>query len=126
MNEMKKHRLWYNRKFNVNSHVMTIDLFSQCVTSNPQQRSYRKKLCKVTFSNTIEENDREYVQICFTDMRAAVVFITNHIDTNSMKLNIFGKQYLVHLTVLSCNYKLYIINSVDNKDVWETFIESNA
>jgi hypothetical protein len=122
---MKKHSLWYNRKFNVNNHAVVIDLFSRCTAFNPQEKSYRKKLCKVIFLDSVKKNNKEYVQICFSSMRAAVVFITNHIDTNSMKLNIFGKQYLAHLTVLSCNYKLHTINSIDNKDVWETFIESN-
>ncbi len=119
---MRRHKIRYSRKFNVNNHTIGIDLFSQCVTSNPQERSYRKKLCKVTFLDVVKENGREYVQINFSDMRAATVFIVNHIGIDSMKFNIFGKQYLVHLTVLSCNYKLYTIGSIDDKYVWESFI----
>jgi len=121
---MRRHKTRYSRKFDVSNHVVSIDLFSQCVTSNPQDRSYRKRLCKVTFLDAVKDSGREYVQICFTDMRAAAVFIANHVDTDSMKLNIFGKQYLANLTVLSCNYKLYTINSIDDNDVWDTFIES--
>lgn len=116
---MKRHKTRYNRKFNVNNHAVVIDLMSQCVTSNPQERSYRKKLCKVVFSNAIKDNNREFIELHFSSMRAATVFITNHTDTNSMKLNIFGKRYPAHLIVLLCNYKLYTIYSIDSKDVWE-------
>lgn len=124
---MKRHKTRYNRKFDVNNHTISIDLFSQCVTSNPQKRSYRKKLCKVVFSNEVKDNNnREFIQIYFSSMRAAAVFIANHIDNNVVKFNIFGKQYDVHRAVLSCNYKLYTIYSIDDKDVWEMFIESSA
>ena len=122
---MKRHKTRYSRKFDVNSHIVNIDLISQCVTSNPQEKSYRKKLCEVTFLNAVKDNNREFIQIYFSSMRAAAVFIANHIDTGSMKFNIFGKQYLSHMTVISCNYKLCAINSIDNKDVWDTFIESS-
>ena len=122
---MKRHKIRYNRKFSVNNHTVNIDLLSQCVTSNPQERSYRKKLCKVVFSNPVKDNNREFIQIYFSSMRAAAVFIANHIDTNVVKFNMFGKQYLAHLTVLSCNYKLYTIDSIDDKYVWDAFIESS-
>lgn len=122
---MRRHKTQYNKKFDVNNHIVNIDLISQCVTSNPQERSYRKKLCKVIFSNAMKNNNKEFIQIYFSSMKTAAAFIANHIDTSTMKFNIFGKQYLTHMTVLSCNYKLYTINSIDNKDVWETFIESN-
>ena len=114
---MKKHKTRYSRKFDVNNHIVNIDLISQCVTSNLQERSYRKKLCKVIFSNAFK-NNREFIQIYFSSMRAAAIFIANHIDTHIMKFNIFGKQYDAYYgTVLSCNYKLYTIYSVSNKDV---------
>ena len=122
---MKRHKTRYSRKFDVNSHIINIELISQCVTSNPQERSYRKKLCKVTFSNPVKDGDREFIQIYFSSMRAAAVFIANHIDTNVTKFNMFGKRYLAHLTVLSCNYKLHTIYSIDDKYVWDAFIESN-
>lgn len=122
---MKRHKTRYSRKFYVNSHVVVIDLFSQCVTSNPQEKSYRKKLCKVTFLDTIKDGNRKFIQISFSNMRAAAIFIANHIDIDTMKFNIFGKQYLAHLTVLSCNYKLYTIYSIGDKDVWDTFIENS-
>lgn len=115
---MKRHKTRYNKEFDVNNHIVNIDLLSQCVTSNPQERSYRKKQCKVTFSNPVKDSNREFIQIYFSSMRAAVVFIVNHIDTHTMKFNIFGKQYDAYYgTVLSCNYKLYTIYSVSNKDV---------
>lgn len=114
---MKRHKTRYSRKFDVNNHIVNIDLISQCVTSNPQERSYRKKLCKVVFSNPVKDNNIEFIQIYFSSMRAAIVFIVNHIDTHIIKFNIFGKQYDVHRTVLSCNYKLYDIYSIDCKDI---------
>lgn len=123
---MKRHKTRYSKKFDVNNHIVNIELFTQCVTSNPQERSYRKKLCKVTFSNPVKDGNREFIQIYFSSMRAAAVFIANHIDADILKLNIFGRQYFTHLTVLSCNYKLYTINGIDNKDVWEAFIESGG
>jgi hypothetical protein len=115
---MKRHKTRSYRKFNLNNHIVNIDLLSQCVTSNPQERSYRKKLCKVVFSNPVKDGNREFIQIYFSNMRAAAVFIANHIDTHIMKFNIFGKQYDAYYgTVLSCNYKLYNLYSVSNKDV---------
>ena len=114
---MKRHKTKYNRKFNVNNHIVSIDLFSQCVTSNPQEKSFRKKQCKVVFLDTVKEDEREYTQIYFTNMRAAAVFIANHINTDTTKFNIFGKQYCTSMIVLSCNYKLYTSYSIDNKDV---------
>ena len=123
---MKRHKTRYSKKFDVNNHIVNIELFTQCVTSNPQERSYRKKLCKVTFSNPVKDDNREFISIYFSNMRAAAVFISNHISSDSLKFNIFGKPYLAHITVLSCNYKLYTINSIDHKDIWETFIESNV
>lgn len=123
---MKRHKTRYSRKFDVNNHAVVIDLMSQCVTSNPQEKSYRKKLCKVTFLDAIKDGNRKFIQISFSNMRAAAVFIANHIDIDTMNFNIFGKQYLVHLTVLSCNYKLYTIYSIDDKDVWDTFIENSV
>lgn len=114
---MKRHKTRYSRKFDVNNHIVNIDLISQCVTSNPQERSYRKKLCKVVFSNPVEDNNREFIQIYFSSMRAASVFIANHIDTHIMKFNIFGKQYDACRTVLSSNFKLYDIYSIDGKDI---------
>jgi hypothetical protein len=74
----------------------------------------------------VKDNNREFIQIYFSSIRAAAVFIANHINADILKLNIFGKQYLTHLTALSCNYKLYTIYSIDDKDVWETFIESGT
>ena len=118
---MKIHKTRYSRKFDVNNHIVNIDLISQCVTSNPQERSYRKKLCKVVFSNPVKNNHREFIQIYFSSMRAAAVFIANHIDTHIMKFNIFGKQYDACRTVLSCNYKLYDIYSIDGKDILMQF-----
>ena len=122
---MKRHKIRYNRKFNVNNHTVNIELISQYVTSNPQEKSYRKKLCKVVFLNAVKDN-KEFIQIYFSSMRAAAAFIANHIDNNVVKFNMFGKQYLVHLTVLSCNYKLHTIYNVDDKYVWDAFIESNC
>lgn len=122
---MKRHKTHDNQKFDVNNHIVNIELFSRCVTSNPQEKSYRKKLCKVTFSNPVKDNNIEFMQIYFSNMRAAAVFIADHIDTHTMKFNIFGKQYSAHTTALSNNYKLYAIYSIDNKDVWETSIESS-
>lgn len=121
---MKRHKTRYNLKFNVNNHALDFELISRCVTSNPQEKSYKRKLCTVTFSDAVKENSRERIQINFKDIRAVAVFIANHIDADILKLNIFGKQYLTHLTVLLCNYKLYTIYSIDDKDVWGTFIES--
>lgn len=123
---MNRHKTRYNRKFNVNNYALDFELISQYVTSNPQEKSYRKKLCKVTFSNHEKDNNRKFIQIYFSSMRAAAVFISNHIDADILKLNIFGKQYFTHLTALSCNYKLYTIYSIDDKDVWEAFIESGT
>lgn len=115
---MKRHKTRDSKRFDVNNYIVNIDLLSQCVTSNPQERSYRKKQCKVTFSNPVKDNNREFIQIYFSSMRAAAVFIANHIDTNVMKCNIFGKQYDAYYgTVLSCNYKLYTVYSVSDKDV---------
>ena len=54
---MKRHNIRYNREFNVNNHTVSIELISQCVTSNQQERSYRKKLCKVVFSNTVKDDN---------------------------------------------------------------------
>lgn len=119
---MKRHKTKYSQEFAVNNHIINVDLISQCVTSNPQEKSYRKKLCEVTFLNAVKDNNREFIQIYFSSMRAAAVFIVNHIDTSSMKFNIFGKQYISYMTMLWCNYKLCAINSIDNKDVWDTFI----
>lgn len=113
---MKRHKTRYSRNFDVNNHIVNIDLISQCVTSNPQERSYRKKLCKVVFSNPMKDNI-EFIQIYFSSMRAASVFIANHIDTHIMKFNILGKQYDASRTVLLCNYKLYDIYSIDDKDI---------
>lgn len=123
-NSMKRHKTKYNRKFDVNNHTVSIDLISQCVTSNPQERSYRKKLCKVVFSNEVKDNNREFIQIYFSSMRAAAVFIANHIDNNVVKFNIFGKQYDVHRAVLSCNYKLYAVDSIDGKDILEAVLRA--
>lgn len=119
---MKKHKTHDNRNFEVNSHTVNVDLFTQCVTSNPQERSYHKKQCKLIFLDDPKENGREYTQIYFTNMRAAVVFIANHIDLGSMKFNAFGKSYLVRMAFLSCNYKLYAINNIDGRDPWANFI----
>lgn len=117
MSKMKRHKTRYSKKFDVNNHIVNIDLLSQCVTSNPQERSYRKKLCKVVFSNPVKDGNREFIQIYFSSMRAAAVFIANHIDTHVMKYNIFGKQYDAYYgTMLSCNYKLYTLYSVSDKD----------
>ena len=59
-------------------------------------------------------------------MRAAAVFIANHIDIHIMKFNIFGKQYEAFRTVLLCNFKMHTIDSIDDKDVWDMFIESGC
>lgn len=117
---MKRHKTRYSRKFDVNNHIVNIDLISQCVTSNPQERSYRKKLCKVVFSNPVEDNI-DFIQIYFSSMRAAVIFIANHINTHTMKFNIFGKQYDAYRTVLSSNFKLYDIYSIGDKDILMKF-----
>ena len=115
---MKRHKTRYSLKFDLNNHIVNVELFSQCVTSNPQEKSYRKRLCEVVFSNLVKDGNREFIKIHFSNMRAAAVFIANHIDTHIMKFNIFGKQYDAYYgTVLSCNYKLYTIYSVSNKDV---------
>lgn len=115
---MKRHKTRYSLKFDLNNHIVNIDLLSQCVTSNPQEKSYRKKICEVIFSNLVKDGNREFIKIHFSNMRAAAVFIANHIDTHIMKFNIFGKQYDAYYgTVLSCNYKLYTVYSVSNKDV---------
>ena len=115
---MKRHKTRYSKKFDVNNHIVNIDLLSQCVTSNPQERSYRKKLCKVVFSNAVKDNNKEFIEIYFSSMRAAAVFIASHIDTYTMKFNIFGKQYdAYYRTALLCNYKLYTIYNVSSKDV---------
>ena len=113
---MKRHKTRCNRKFNVNNRIVNIELVSQCVTSNPQERSYRKKLCKVTFLDSVKDNNRKFIQIYFSSMRAAAVFIVNHFDFHTMKFNIFGEQYCASMTVLSCNYKLYVIHSISDKD----------
>lgn len=113
---MKRHKTRYNRKFDVNSHVVSVDLFTQCITENYQDRSYRKKQCKIVFLEAPKENGCECTQIYFTNMRAAAVFIANHIDLDSMKLYVFGKSYMARMTVLSCNYKMYTINSIDSVD----------
>lgn len=123
---MKRHKTRYSRKFDVNNHIVNIDLISQCVTSNPQERSYRKKLCKVIFSNLVKDNSAEFIQIYFSSMRAAAVFISNHINAHTMKFNIFEKQYDACRTVLSCNYKLYDIYSVDHKTVLRAILESSC
>lgn len=115
---MKRHKTRDNRKFEVSNHTVNIDLFTQCDTSNPQERSYRKKQCKLVFLDDPKENGREYTQIYFTNMRAAIVFIANHIDLDTMKFNVFGKSYLSRMAFLSCNYKLHTINSVDCRDPW--------
>lgn len=115
---MKRHKTRYSKKFDVNNHRITIDLFSQCVTSNPQEKSYRKKLCKIVFLDAVKENGREYTQIYFSNMRAAAAFISNHIDLDSMKLNVFGNLYSSIMAVLSCNYKMHTINSIDGRDPW--------
>jgi hypothetical protein len=114
---MKRHKTRYSQKFNVNNHIVNIDLVSQCVTYNPQERSYRKKLCKVVFSNLVKDNNIEFIQIYFSSMRAATIFIANRIDVHTMKFNIFGKQYDACRTVLSSNFKLYDIYSIDGKDI---------
>lgn len=115
---MKRHKTRYSLKFDLNNHIVNVELFSQCVTSNPQEKSYRKRLCEVVFSNLVKDGNREFIKIHFSNMRAAAVFIANHIDTHIMKFNIFGKQYDAYYgTVLSCNYKLYTVYSVSNKDV---------
>lgn len=118
---MKRHKARSYKKFDVNNHIVNIDLLSQCVISNPQERSYRKKLCKVVFSNPVKNGNREYIQIYFSSMRAAAVFIANHIDTNTMKFNIFREQYDIRRTVLSCNFKLYDIYSIDIKNILMQF-----
>lgn len=124
---MKRHKTRYSKKFDVNNHIINIELFSQCVTSNPQERSYRKRLCKVVFSNTAkDDNNIEFTVLYFSSMRAAAVFIANHIDIHTMKFNIFGKQYEAFRTVLLCNFKMHTIDSIDDKDVCETFIESST
>lgn len=123
---MKRHKTRYSKKFDVGNHIVNIELFTQCVTSNPQERSYRKKLCKVVFSNPVKDNNREFIQIYFSSMMAAAVFIANHIDTHTMKFNIFGKQYNACRTVLSCNYKLYDIYSIDSKTVLRAILEINT
>jgi hypothetical protein len=115
---MKRHKTRYSKKFDVNNHIVNIELFTQCVTSNQQEKSYRKKLCKVVFLDAVKENGREYTQIYFSNMRAAAVFISNHIDLDSMMLNVFGNLYASIMTVLSCNYKMYTINSIDGRDPW--------
>lgn len=114
---MKRHKTRLCRKFDVNNHIVNIDLISQCITSNTQERSYRKKLCKVVFSNLVKDNNIEFIQIYFSSMRAATIFIANRIDVHTTKFNIFGKQYDACRTVLSSNFKLYDIYSIDNKDI---------
>lgn len=119
---MKRHKTKDSKKFEVNNHIVNIDLFSQCVTSNPQERSYRKKLCKIVFLDAVNESGREYTQIYFSNMRAAAVFISNHIDLESMKLNVFGRLYTARMTILSCNYKMYTINNIDSRDPWNELL----
>lgn len=119
---MRRHKTRYSKKFEVNNHIVNIDLFSQCVTSNQQKRSYHKKQCKIVFLDESKENGRTYTQMYFTNMRAAASFIANHIDLDAMKLSVFGKSYAVRMTVLSCNYKLYTINSIDGRDPWTVFV----
>lgn len=121
---MKRHKTSYNRKFDVNNHIVNIDLISQCVTSNPQERSYRKKLCKIVFSNAVKDNNIEFIQIYFSSMRAAAIFIADHIDANTIKFNIFGKQYDTHRTVLLCNFKLYTIDSIDNINMFDAVFKA--
>ena len=43
---MKRHKTRYNRKFNISNNIVNIVLFSQCITSNPQEKSYRKNNVK--------------------------------------------------------------------------------
>ena len=122
---MKRHKTQYNKEFVVNNHTVNIELFSQCVTSNPQERSYRKKLCKVTFLGAVINNKRKSVDINFSSMRAATVFIANKVDTHTMTIDVFGEQYCARTVVLLCNYKLYTIYSINNKDVWMQSLEYN-
>lgn len=124
---MKRHKTRYSLKFDLNNHIVNVELFSQCVTSNPQEKSYRKRLCEVVFSNLVKDGNREFIKIHFSNMRAATVFIANHINTHIMKFNIFGKQYDAYYgTALSCNYKLYTVYSVSDKDVLGSILESNV
>lgn len=119
---MKRHKSKHNQVFNVNDHRIDVELTSQCVTSNPQERSYRKKQCKIVFLDAVKDSGKEYIQIYFSNMRSAAVFIANHIDSESMRLNVFGNQYLANMMMLICNYKIYAIYEIDGESTWKNII----
>ena len=117
---MKRHKTRYSRKFNISNNIVDIVLFSQCVTSNPQERSYRKKQCEVVLAKDIDKTNTEHIKLGFINMRAAAVFILNNIDRSTMTINVFGNKYNANL-VIDSNYKLYCIESIifnDTNKVW--------
>ena len=106
-----------NQFFELDNHVITFGLFSRCITSKPQERSYHKKLSKVVFLDNVKDDKHEDITITFSNMKAEAIFITNHVHTDTMKIDFLEKTYNSHLVILTRNYKTYTIESIDGNDI---------
>lgn len=96
--------------FKIANHIIEVCCIMR-QQSNENKKYGNKKICSILFAH----EDNRITKIVVSDMRAAICYIMNNIDFNTMTVNTFGNSTLITKIVLQRNLKCFTIKSIDGK-----------
>jgi hypothetical protein len=97
--------------FRVSSHIIEVCCIMRPLF-NINERAYNKKTCSMLFAH----EDNRITKIVVSDMKAAVYYIINNLDFNTMTVNTFGNSTIITKVILQRNLKWFTIKSIDGKE----------
>lgn len=96
--------------FKYNNHVVEVTCIMRPLYS-VNAKSHDRKTCWMLFSH----DDGTITTMAISNMNAAVHYIVNNLDLNTLDVNVFGNNAKLSKTILQRNLRWYIINSIDGK-----------
>ena len=98
--------------FKINDHVIKV----RCICKplcNASEKSVYKKVCSVTFIHD-KDNKTELVTL---NMKSAAQLILNHLDFNTMTVEIFGNKTNITDIIIKRNLRVYTVEEIDDKAI---------
>ena len=98
--------------FKINDHIIKVRCISRPLY-NANEKSVYKKFCSVTF---IHDKDSK-TELVTLNMKSAAQLILNHLDFNTMTVEIFGNKTNINDIVIKRNLRVYTVEEIDGKAI---------
>jgi len=98
--------------FKINDHTIKVRCTCRPLY-NVNEKSVYKKVCSVMFIHD-KDNKTELVTL---NMKSAAQLILNHLDFNTMTVEIFGNKTNIADIMIKRNLRIYTIEEIDGKSI---------